>query len=262
MSVKLLTKEDIEDAKNPGASKRKDRFSYFSRGAFQSDAGRGDLYLTTAPSDGDPHAKRPKQEQRHPGVVAAAFLQLSWGDKTVFIETTWKDTIARLKKPRRCASCNEAFTFFEELGRRRCAWHPGKVGLGDRWTCCGNDWKPEMERLKIKSGCSAADHNGIRPNPADRPTMRLALLLAIYAGVPRRAISDKDWVDKPLPRHECIIQIATTMRFANGFTYSERPFQSDIIERPLPFRAGVLKGGYIVTEDLMQLTYMGTWKPL
>lgn len=258
MSVKLLTREDIEDAKTGGAAKRKERYSFFSQGSFQSDAGRGGLYLTGADDAAAPKRHRSGES----GVRARAFVGLSARDKRILIETNWRDLITRLKKPRKCAACGEAFTFFDQLGRRQCAWHPGKIGPGERWTCCGKNWNPEVESRKQKNGCCACDHNGRRPDPADRPTMKLPLLVALYAGVPRAAISDRDWVDLPMPNHECVIEITTVRRFANGFTYAERPFQYELIERPLPYRADLLKGGFIVPQDLMQLTYEGTIKPV
>ena len=248
MSVRLLTREDVEDAKNPGV-KRKERFSFYGKTTFQGDSGRGALYLTKK------HKKQDAgDEGREGGIRITAFHALPEADRNVFIVTTFKELIKKLSRPRVCVACNKNFDFATELGRRSCAWHPGKVTAGEVWSCCGKDWDPEEERKQRKNGCCMTDHNSRRNDPSSPAFVVLPLLLAIYLGVPRSAIPAAEWKDKPSPMDVCTVQITTSIRFAEGqFVYAAAPTKRELIERPQQYRYTLVKRSALPLENALGL---------
>jgi hypothetical protein len=241
MAVRLLTREDVEDAKNPGV-KRKERFSFFGKTSFQGDVGRGHLYITKRRRrEGDDNEEVEWRRERPGGVVISAFHALPDSDKRVFIESTFEELIKKLSLPRVCIACAANFTFADELGRRNCAWHPGRVVAGEVWSCCNKDWDPDQELKKKRNGCCMTDHNSKSNNPVNRATIVLPLLLAIYLGVPRSAIPAQYWKDQPSPTDTCVVEITTTVRFSNDFVYADAPTKRELIERPNAWRFTLVK---------------------
>lgn len=246
MSVRLLTREDVEDAKNPGV-KRKERFSFFGRTDFHGDVGRGQLYLTKSQKsrDGESPAGRPG------GVTISAFQALSAADKNVFINATFEALITTLSKQRICVACAIQFTFARELGRRNCAWHPGKIAPGEVWSCCGKDWDPDQELKKRRHGCCLSDHNSRRNDPANRAVIVLPLLVAISFGIPMSSIPRRYWRDHPTPEDVCVIEITTTTRFGDGFVYADAPTKRELFERPEPYRIELVKRNALPIQALI-----------
>lgn len=239
MAVRLLTREDVEDARNPG-SKKKERFSFFGKTSFQGDVGRGHLYLTKKIRKGDPG-----------GVTISAFQTLPTADKLVFVKTTFEALIAKLSRQRSCVACGVQFTFAEQLGRRNCAWHPGRVVPGETWSCCGKDWDPDQELKKRRHGCCLTDHNSKRNDPTDRAIIVLPLLVAVYFGIPRSSIPDRYWREDPTPEDICVVEITTTTRFGDGFVYADAPTKRELIPRPKPYRFELIKRNVLAVQAVI-----------
>ena len=223
MNVRFLTKEDVEDAKTLGA-KRKERWSFFGRTNFDSDAGRGALFLTKR--------TRTDEAEASNSVRITGFLALSEADRRVYIVQTYEDLLKKMARQRVCKACGIEFTFAAELGRRNCAWHPGKIGPGERWTCCNKGWRPHEEGRK--NGCCMCDHNSRYNHPARPASVVLPLLVAEYLGIPESAIPEQQRRKRAAPSDMCSIDLTTKRRFAGGeFVYTTAPLQSDLMPRPL-----------------------------
>jgi hypothetical protein len=248
MAVRIMTAGDIT-----GEAGEKEAYSFFGRARFESDIGRGNLFITRGPaligngSDGQQDRSR-KRKHRSPAdqdeVTIRGFYQLSLSDQGILIEQRFPKVLLNLRKVRTCHACNLVFTFENELGRRRCVWHPGVLRPGNVWSCCGDPYEPRLIARRRRNGCSKCDHNDAAHNQRNIAIIIIPGVVAHYIGVPMEAIRPDQYKVMPGMTDMMDIELATSERLTSPV--GRHPFQTEIYDRPLTMRHQLAEAGYAV----------------
>lgn len=128
-----------------------------------------------------------EKQQKPTGSKIITFKDLTPEQQKSLVMTKYKDLISKLSAKSRCVYCNSTFTEADNIGFRKCLWHPGKEVLG-KWTCCGQGSDMVSEITQRASGCSLCDHSTREYNPIKTNNTELPLAVARMIGVPEHQI--------------------------------------------------------------------------
>lgn len=232
-----------------GESSAREAYSFFGRSRFDSDIGRGNLFITkrtVSLGDGNPSSKRRKNDRAEDrdDILVRGFYELSAKDQDTLVEQRFPNVLANLRKLRKCHACDAAFTFEAELGRRRCVWHPGVLRPGNVWSCCRDPYEAALVARRRRNGCSRCDHNDAAHNQRDIATIKLPGIVARHIDVPKEAIRPSDYKPMPGMTDTMEIELATSERLPRPV--GRHPYQTETHERPLAMRHQLAEVGYAV----------------
>lgn len=237
-----------------GESAENEKYSFFGKSSFESDIGRGNLFITRGPAVvGDEQSspsnprKRKLNPSQNPQIFIRGFYDLSLYDQGLLVEQRFPKVLSNLRKPRVCFACNTRFSFDNELGRRNCVWHPGVLRPGNVWSCCREFYEPRQIARRRRNGCSKCDHNDAENNQRNIASITLPGVVAHHVGIPKESVNPSQYKEMPGMTDMFEIELATSDRLPKPV--GRHPYQTELIERPLPERYYLAAAGYVVLSE-------------